>query len=171
MGLDGQIPNWAVRDHCGEDAPLRGDEGLVYVDTNTPMMRRGGVDCLPIGFYLRGLPAIIRPVLRPMAKKVLDRYFDLRIILLDFLANTAIHGRGELVEAFLPEGNAFLAEGTIEPPPRPITAEDVQRYIRSDVATWRLMRSARKVQEMLQAQRGPVKTAKEIYQIYTTPLF
>ena len=171
IGLDGQIPNWAVRDYRGEDVPLRGDEGLIFVDTNTPMMRTRGEECLPMSFYLQALPSLLRPLARPMAKGVLNRYFSLRTILLDFLANTSIHGRPELVELFLPDGNAFLAEGLIEPTPRPITPADVDRYIKDDIATWRLTRSLRKVEEMLQGQRGPIATARAIHRIYTQPIF
>jgi Family of unknown function (DUF6206) len=171
IGLDGQVPNWAVRNYLGDQVPLRGDEGLIFVDTNTPMMRMHGRECLPMTFYLQSLPRMIRPFVRPMARSVLNRYFNPRIILLDFLANTSIHGRGELVECFLPDGNSFLAEGLIQPVPRPITMADVKKYIKDDVATWRLMRSARKVEEMLQGQRGPVATVREIHRIYTQPIF
>ncbi len=171
MGLDGQIPNWAVRDYRGADVPLRGDEGLIFVDTNTPMMRTRGEECLPLSFYLQALPSLLRPLARPLAKSVLNRYFSLRTILLDFLANTSIHGRPELVDLFLPEGNAFLLDGLIEPPPRPITRADVDKYIKDDIATWRLTRSLRKVEEMLQRQRGPIATVRAIRRIYTQPIF
>lgn len=171
LGIDGQITNWALRRYRGDGVPLRGDEGLFYIDTNTPMMRMAGVDCLPLSFYLQGVPRVLRLLARPMAKKVLDRYFDPRTLVLDFLANTSIHGRGDLVDAFLREGNAFLAEGLIIPAPRPISREDVERYIANDVATWRLSRSMRALEEMLQRRRGPLQTVRHIYRIYTQPIF
>jgi hypothetical protein len=171
IGIDGQAPNWAVRNYGGDGASLRGDEGLFYMDTNTPMMRTHGQECLPIDFYLQAVPRLFRLMARPMARKVLDRYFDPRTILLDFLANTSIHGRGDLVPDFLAEGNAFLQEGLIQPTPRPITGADVERYIASDIATWRLTRSLRKVQEMIEGARGPIATARLIHHIYTRPIF
>ncbi|MFQ5666629.1 MAG: DUF6206 family protein [Candidatus Binatia bacterium] len=171
IGVDGQIPNWAVGDYRGDDAPLRGDESLLYVDTNTPMMRRSGKDCLPMEFYLQALPRVLRPLVRPLARRVLNRYFNPRTILLDFLANTSIHGRGQLIQEFLPEANAFLREGLIMPVPEPITQDDVKRYIASDVATWRLTRSMRQLEEMLQGRRGPLTTLRRIHGIWTRPIF
>jgi len=170
IGIDGQITNWAVCEYH-DGVPLRGDEGLLYIDTNTPMMRTGGVDCLPMEFYLQALPRVARRLLRPLAKQVLDRYFNPRTIVLDFLANTSIHGRPELLDTFLPEGNAFLAEGLIEPAPRPITPHEVERYIAKDVATWRLTRSLRAVENMLQRQHGVIETIRRIHRIWTRPIF
>lgn len=171
IGIDGQITNWAVRDYRGDDAALCGDEGLLYIDTNTPMMRTHGVDCLPLDFYLQALPRRLRPLLRPMARGVLNHYFDARTILLDFLANTSIHGRPDLVDAFLIEGNAFLADGLISPAPCPLTGAEVRRYISSDVMTWRLTRSLRAVEDLLDGRRGARHTVRTIRRIWTQPIF
>jgi len=171
IGIDGQITNWAVRAYRGHDVSLRGDEGLFYIDTNTPMMRTQGRDCLPIDFYLQALPRTVRPLLRPLARRVLDRYFDPRTILLDFLANTSIHGRPDLLHRFLAEGNRFLNEGLIVPAPRPIAAGEVERYIANDVMTWRLTRSLRKVEELLQRRQAPMTTFRQIHYIWTHPIF
>ncbi len=171
IGLDGQIPNWVVRDYAGDEQPLTGHEGLWYIDTNTPMMRTGGRECLPLSFYLRGLPWLVRPFVRPLAKSVLDRYFNPRTILLDFLANVHIHGRTDLVDPLLPDANAFLAEGLIQPAPVPYTRQEIDRYIASDVSTWRLMRSAREVETMLEGRQGPLAAAHAVRKIYRTPLF
>jgi len=92
IGVDGQIPNWVVRDYPGDDSPLNGTEGLWFIDTNTPMMRTKGRECLPLSFYLRGLPRLIRPLIRPLAKSVLDRYFNPRTILLDFRTPSSPRG-------------------------------------------------------------------------------
>jgi hypothetical protein len=171
IGADGQIPNWVVRDYRGPDVPLRGDEGLWFIDTNTPMMRVSGRECLPLSFYLRGLPRLIRPFIRPLATSVLDRYFNPRTILLDFLANVSIHGRSDLTDGLLPDANDFLAEGLIEPRPTAITQADVERYIRKDVATWRLLRSSYQVEAMLERRQGPVTTFRNVRDIYRRPLF
>lgn len=171
LGIDGQIPNWVVRGYAGDGAPLRGDEGLWFIDTNTPLMRAGGVDCLPMKFYLRGMPPLLRPFVRPMARKVLDRYFDPRTILLDFLANVSIHGRSDLVDLLLPEANAFLAEGLIEPAPPPYTRAEIERYIEKDIATWRLLRSIRELEAVLERRQSPVAMVRKIREIYRRPLF
>jgi hypothetical protein len=171
IGADGQIPNWVVRNYRGDNAPLRGDEGLWFIDTNTPMMRTRGRECLPLSFYLRGLPWLILPFIRPLATSVLDRYFNPRTILLDFLANVSIHGRPDLTAGFLPDANGFLAEGLIEPPPVVITTADVERYIRKDIATWRLLRSSYQVEAMLEGRQGPASTFRNIREIYRRPLF
>jgi hypothetical protein len=171
IGADGQIPNWVLRNYRGNDFPLRGDEGLWFIDTNTPMMRSGGRECLPMSFYLRGLPRLIRPFIRPLATSVLDRYFNPRTILLDFLANVSIHGRSDLTEGFLPDANDFLGEGLIVPTPKAITKVDVERYIRKDVATWRLLRSSHQIEAMLEGRQGVAATFRNVREIYRRPLF
>lgn len=171
IGIDGQIPNWVVRNYPGDNAPLNGSEGLWFIDTNTPMMRSDGHECLPLSFYLRSIPRMIRPFIRPLARKVLDRYFNPRTILLDFLANVCIHGRPDLLDPLLPEANDFLCEGLIEPAPVPISRAEVKRYIRHDIATWRLLRASRQIEAMLERKQGPLATFRAVREIYRRPLF
>jgi len=169
IGLDAQIPNWAVRRY-EPGRELRGDEGLIYVDTNTPMMRRHGKDCLPIEFYLQALPRLLRPLLKPLARGVLDRYFRPRMVLLDLLGSVGIHGRPDLVAPLLPLANAFLRDEVGSDCP-PIRLEEVQRYVGRDVAIWRLMRSLRKIEDCVHGKNAPLTTAREIYRIFREPIF
>jgi hypothetical protein len=171
VGIDGQVPNWFVCDDARGDAQLRGDEGLCYIDTNTPLMRTNGRECLPLSFYLRGIPPLINVLIQPLATSVLDRYFTPRTIVLDFLANVSIHGRPDLTAGLLPSANEFLAEGLIEPRVAPLTLSDVNRYMSRDIATWRLLRSSRQVEAMLERKQGPLATARAIRKIYRQPLF
>ncbi len=170
IGLDGQIPNWALHRY-EPGAELRGDEGLIYLDTNTPMMRHRGQDCLPIEFYLQATPRLLRPLLKPLARSILDRYFRPRTIVLDFLGNVSIHGRPDLVSPLLPLANAFLRDEVGDPDSPPIRPEEVRRYVGRDVATWRLTRSLRKIEDCVQGKSTPLATARDIYRIYTRPIF
>ncbi|GIW42144.1 MAG: hypothetical protein KatS3mg076_2721 [Candidatus Binatia bacterium] len=160
LGLDAQIPNWALENGAGRRT-------LWYLDTGTPMMRRGGRDCLPLSFYLQGLPGFARPWVRPLARRVLDRYFDLPTILLDFLANVAIHGRPDLVEPLLPQANGFLRECGYHP----WSLEQVDRYRKRDVATWRLVRSLRQLDVWLSGRQSLRQATKNIAAIYRNPIF
>jgi len=60
VGLDGQIPNWAVRDFPGDPEAITGDETLIYLDTNVPMIRINGRDVVSTDIYFQSLPRFAR---------------------------------------------------------------------------------------------------------------
>lgn len=173
IGLDGQITNWAVRD------PQEGQErpDLLFLDTNTPLIRKNGREVLDTEIFLHALSPMLRPVVRRFfLQKILDRYYDPRTIILDFLGNTIVQGRPDLVGPFV-ERLEERRTGDLEPYGiAPIGEAQVERYFREDVFTWRLVRTAKALQEAAsEAASARLADAwgklKQVKKIWTSELF
>jgi len=127
-GLDGQLSNWAVVDGA-----------LCYLDVSTPMLRDpDGRDRLDPRVFMASLPWALRPLVsRFMLRGILDKYFDPRGVVLDFLGN--LHK--ERLEHLLP---GFLAIAAARVTPE-ITATETERYYRGDARTWALLQRLRRL--------------------------
>lgn len=127
IGIDAQVSNWA----------LNGDE-LVYFDVTTPLLRDGaGADRLDTDIFLASLPWMLRGfVKRFMVRGIIDEYFDVRITILNLLANLYKERLNELIPLGLDRANARLG--------RALTAEEVRRYYAKDARMWELLQRLRR---------------------------
>jgi hypothetical protein len=128
VGLDAQLSNWV----------LQGGEP-VCLDVGTPMLRTAaGADRLDLEMHLASLPWALRGAVRRfMAKEIFDTYFDARTAVLDLLGNMHKERLERLLPAFLD-----LANKRFEPA---LSAEEVQRYYRSDALMWEALLRLRRV--------------------------
>lgn len=177
VGLDGQIPNWAVVGYGGDPEALTGEEPLLYLDTNVPMIRIGGRDVVRTDLYFQALPGAARWLIKRLKidQEVMDRYFQMRIILLDFLGNLLVRHRPDLVPPLLALTNQALAGPLAAGGFAPLTLAEVEKYYRSDVATWRLWRSLKllgAISDGLSSREwGVLRRLPEFYRIWTQPIF
>jgi hypothetical protein len=177
LGLDGQIPNWAVAGYNGEPDALTGEERLLYLDTNVPMIRIRGQDVVSTDMYFQALPGAARWLIKRLNidQDVMDRYFQMRVIMLDFLGNLIVRHRLDLVPRLVEMSNKALADPFAQGGFEPFTLEEVQKYYRSDVATWRLWRSLKLlgvISDGLSAGDWQVlRRLPEFYHIWTQPIF
>jgi hypothetical protein len=177
IGLDGQIPNWAVAGYGGDPEALTGDEPLLYLDTNVPMIRVQGQDVVSTDMYFQALPGAARWLIKRLNidQEVMDRYFQVRVIILDFLGNLMVRHRADLVPPLLAITNEALAGPFAPGHFEPFTLKEVVKYYRSDVATWRFWRSLK----LLGALSDGVSAGHwrilgrlpEFYHIWTEPIF
>lgn len=177
LGLDGQIPNWAVVGYDGDPERLTGEEPLLYLDTNVPMIRLQGRDVVSADMYFQALPALARRIIKTIKidQEVMDRYFDLRLIMLDFLGNIIVRHREDLVPRLIEVSNEALAGPLAAGDMAPFTEAEVRRYYRSDVATWRLWRSLKLLGAISDGVGGgdwrALGRIGEFYRIWTRPIF
>jgi hypothetical protein len=177
VGLDGQIPNWAVAGFGGDPDALTGEEPLLYLDTNVPMIRIDGQDVVSTDMYFQALPGAARWLIKRLKidQEVMDRYFQTRIIMLDFLGNLIVRHRADLVSRMVELSNEALAGPFAAGGFEPFTLEEVQRYYRSDVATWRLWRSLKLLGVLSDGVSAGdwriLRRAPEFYRIWTEPIF
>ncbi len=147
VGFDGQISNWAIQP-AGGDAPPT----LRYLDTSTPLFRVGGREQLNPEMFLRSAPSFLRWVLRLFfMDDVVNRYYDLRRVVIDVIANFYKEGRPELIPALVDAANAFFAA---ESPAAcaPITVKEVRAYYKEDAFIWSLYLGMRRLDRWLTAR-------------------
>lgn len=154
LGIDGQISNWAAEGLPSEGVLPR-EVVLSYFDVNTPLVRREGVELLNTELFLRSAPAFLRWVLRLFVlHDVVDRYYDLRRVVVDLIANLYKEGCADLIPGWLETANRFLAEETAERDFRAIEATEVRAYYRNDVRIWRLYLGLRRFDRALHRLTG-----------------
>ena len=177
LGLDGQIPNWAVVGYGGDPDALTGEERLLYLDTNVPMIRIGGQDVVSTDMYFQALPGAARWLIKRLNidQDVMDRYFQTRVIMLDFLGNLIVRHREDLVPRLMAMTNEALAGPFAGGAFEPFSLDQVRKYYRSDVATWRLWRSLKLLGAISDGVSGGdwrvLKRAGEFYRLWTEPIF
>lgn len=127
-GLDGQLSNWS----------LDGDR-IRYLDLSTPMLRdEAGAERLDKDLFMSSLPWAIRPIVsRLMLREILDKYYEVRGVLVDFLGNLHKERLSELIPELLPIANQYVD--------RPIDEAEIARYYRGDARSWALLQRLRRV--------------------------
>ncbi len=129
IALDGQLSNWSF----GPDATHLADP--VLVDVGTPFMRRGGRHQVDIGWLETPIPAGVRTYYhrRGLVGAYLDDYYDPRLVAVDLLGNFHKEGRADRVPLGVDVVNRWLAgDAAVLGTHDPVTAEEVEKYYRSD---------------------------------------
>jgi hypothetical protein len=129
VALDGQLSNWSF----GPDAEHLADP--VLVDVGTPFMRRGGRHLVDIGWLETPIPAGVRTYyhLRGLVGAYLDDYYDARLVAVDLLGNFHKEGRPDRVPLGVDVVNRWLAgDAAVLGKHAPVTADEVEKYYRSD---------------------------------------
>ncbi len=129
VALDGQLSNWSF----GPDSPHLTDP--VLVDVGTPFMRRAGRHLVDIGWLETPIPAGVRTYYhrRGLVGAYLDDYYDPRLVAVDLLGNFHKEGRADRVPLGVDVVNGWLAgDASVLGPHEPVTAEQVEKYYRSD---------------------------------------
>jgi len=152
LGIDGQFSNWAVENL---ESPLPAEIRLIYFDINTPLWRQEGVEQLNTELFLRSAPSFLRWVLRLFfLQDVVGRYYDLRKVCIDLLANLYKEQRPELIPALIEIVNKFFAEELSEAGLQPLAAKEIEDYYREDAFIWRIYLAFRKIDRALHGVLG-----------------
>jgi hypothetical protein len=150
MGIDGQISNWAIDGFDPEHPHLDEDTHLFYVDTSTPLIRVDGVEQLDTELFLRSAPSFLVWVLRLFfLKDVVNRYYDLRLVAVDLVANFYKEQRPDLIPETVGAVNRFFADEAADLGLQPIDEQQVRSYYREDALIWSLYLSMRKVDRFI----------------------
>jgi len=148
LGFDGQISNWAIVGFEAEAQRLPDAIRLVYLDTSTPLLRKGGREQLNPELFLRSAPFFLAWLLRLLyLDEVLTRYYDFRRVALDLVANFYKEQRADLIPALIDLVNASFAAQ--DDRLKPLTAPEVAAYYQQDAQLWRAYLAARKVDRFL----------------------
>ena len=147
VGFDGQLSNWAVTGFDAENGNLPEPLNLVYLDTSSPLLRRDGVEQLDGEIFLRSAPSFLAWGLRKFyLDDVMTRYYDLRQVTIDLLANLFKEQKPELVPDLLRMANTRWANNALF---SPITLDDIESYYKEDAFIWRLYLGSRRFDRSL----------------------
>jgi hypothetical protein len=153
VALDGQISNWSIEGFDPQSAHF--DEGacLRYMDTSTPLFRVKGVEQLDPELFLRSAPPFLAWILRSLfLQDVVDRYYDLRRVVVDLVANFYKEQLPSLVPDLVELANRFFSDEAASLGVGPITEQEVRSYYREDALIWSIYLSARKIDRLLRTR-------------------
>jgi len=152
LGLDAQISNWAIIGLADSATTLPEPIRLAYLDTSTPLMRRGGQEQLDPELVLRSAPSFtLWFIRRAFLPEVMTRYYDFRRVAMDLVANFYKEGRPELVPDLVKTVNDFFRPA---PAFQPLTVREVRDYYRFDALIWRVFLALRQLDRRLQTVAG-----------------
>lgn len=138
IGLDGQISNWAYYKNK-----------IYYIDITSPLFRINNKEQLDIEIFLKTTPFFLRPVIKKFfLKQVLDRYYDLRLVCVDLIANFFKEQKKEIVTDTIKLANNFLTKNINEKFTK-ITFTEVKKYYDEDAFIWKFYQFARKVDKQI----------------------
>ncbi len=147
LGLDGQISNWSFR------LSDKSNEPPVYFDITTPMFRVNGKEQLDTEIFLKSCPSFLVWLVRwQFLQEILDRYYDVRMILIDVVANFHKEGRQDLIEDALSFINGMLKEKKLDSEVKALTRSEVDRYYKNDAFIWALFLRLRRFDRFIKTK-------------------
>jgi type III secretory pathway component EscV len=137
IGIDGQISNWAEK-----------EEKILYLDTTSPLYRKNNIEQLDTEIFLKHTPSFLRIFIKKFfLKEVLDRYYDLRKIVIDLIANFFKEGKKEIIPASIKFANKFLSENMENF--KQINFDEIKNYYKLDAFIWRSYQFSRRVDRFI----------------------
>jgi hypothetical protein len=150
VGLDGQVSNWVIQGFDPSQPHLEKDARLAYVDTSSPLLRIKGEEQMDVELFLRPAPSFLAWILRLLfLKDVVERYYDLRLVVIDLLANCCKEQKPELIPDLVVLANKFFTGQAAGLGIEPIDEKEVFSYYREDALIWTLYLFMRKVDRFL----------------------
>jgi len=151
LGFDGQLPNWCIEGYEPERRRITGGEELYYIDTSTPMMRKGGPDLLDTSIFLKTVPAPLRPFIKKyVLPQVLNRYYRPRDVVMDLVASFYLYERPDMVPVMVEEANAFFDENMADYDIEPLAEREMRAYHRTDTMIWVFFRAVKRLDKFVQ---------------------
>ncbi|MHA2035256.1 MAG: DUF6206 family protein [Promethearchaeota archaeon] len=162
IGLDGQISNFVLMDYDSRNPAVKENSKLLYLDTSTPFFRKNGVEAMEADLFLNSTPSFLRFLIKAFfVQDVLDRYYNLRLVIIDLIANFFKEQIPEVIPRLIKRTNKFLKEEASEFEIEPITFIDVQKYYKSDKMIWVIFQNARRIDRYIKT-----KLFKKTYDFY-----
>lgn len=155
IGFDGQVPNWVVKDFSlseNESEKLQ-DATLIYIDTSTPLIRKAGEELLPAELFLKSVPFGLRTIVKKLfLQEILDRYYNLRLVVLDIIANLFKEFKPVKVKEMVDTANRFFVEEMDEKNPQLLDFDKILKYYKRDAFIWSLFLRLRKMERFIKTR-------------------
>ena len=129
LSIDGQVSNWAIE-----------KDELLYFDTSTPLFKINNVEQMNPELLLNSTPAALRWLIRAFfLQDVMDRYYNIRLVYIDLVANLFKEQKVDLIDSALIGANILLPENIEK-----ITRKEVEKYYKEDKFIWQLFLGLRR---------------------------
>lgn len=146
IGLDAQLSNWAFKKNAREFQP---NDGLLYIDTSTPLYRLNSIEQINPEIFLRITPVFLRGIIRRFfLDEVVNRYYDSREQIIDLVANLNKEQRRDLIRPVLETANRRLEEVSLPA----ITLREIRKYYRHDAFIWRFFLISRRLERFMRTK-------------------
>lgn len=148
IGIDAQLSNWAVVSEHMKDGMIRENDRLVYIDTSSPMIRIDGREQIDTEIFIKSAASFLRPVIRTFfLKEVVDRYYDIRSVMIDVIANLHKEKREDLIDSFIDITNNYCLRYQLDL--TPLTRKEIDAYYSNDAFIWKFYQAARKIDRFI----------------------
>lgn len=173
VALDAQISNWAIIDQPERsstegfnnqetsstvtsnsptnDSNSSGSE-IVYLDTSTPLFRVDGEEAMEASLFMKSAPSFLRWMLKSLVQEVVDRYYNIRDVIIDLIANFYKEQRADLIPMVIEFVNSFLISEMEAYTITPITEKEVNKYYKHDKFIWVLYLNLRRFDRFLKTK-------------------
>ncbi len=153
LGLDAQISNWAVKDYIPGETIISDETELWFIDTSTPFIRINGKEQMNAELLLLSAPGLIRPLLKKFfLQDILDRYYDLRLVFIDLIANLYKEQRADLIPEALKRINRIFSNSSEFKQLTPITEKEIKKYYKEDKFIWQLFINVRRLDRFIRTK-------------------
>ncbi len=150
--IDGQISNWALISDAKSKDGIPIPTGVTYIDTSTPLYRKSGEEVMEIGLFMKPAPSFLRWMLKDLAQEVVDRYYSIRDVLTDIIANFYKEQRPDLIPALIEYVNQFLATRMSDYDIEPLNEKEIAKYYKHDKFIWVLYMNLRRFDRFLKTK-------------------
>ncbi len=134
LSIDGQVSNWALI-----------NDKLLFFDTSTPLFKINGEEQLDPELLLNSTPKALRWIIRKFfLQEVMDRYYDIRLVFIDLIANLHKEKRQDLIDKTIINANKILPDND-----EMITRKEVDKYYANDKFIWQLFLALRRMDRWL----------------------
>jgi hypothetical protein len=112
------------------------------------MIKVNGAEQINTDIFIKSAASFLRPVIRIFfLKEVVDRYYDIRSVIIDIIANLHKEKRKDLIDGFIDIANNYCMINGIEI--KPLTRKEIDTYYSSDAFIWKFYQAARKVDRFI----------------------
>ena len=111
------------------------------MDTSTPLLKLNGKEQLDPELLLNSTPGALKWLIRSFfLQDVMDRYYDIRLVYIDLIANLHKEQKPELIPEVIKLANNLMPEGIDK-----ISHKEVTSYYKEDKFIWQLFLVLRKI--------------------------
>lgn len=148
IGIDAQLSNWVVMSRHDSLDHIYPEDSLAFIDTSSPMIRIEGKEQVNTEIFIKSAASFLRPVIRTFfLQEVLDRYYDMRSVMIDIIANLYKEKRTDLIDDYIEKTNEFIRSTGISE--RNLTRKEIDKYYSGDVLIWRFYQASRKIDRFI----------------------